>query len=166
MILCLGSTFLGYLDYWSGLLSTNVTQYNVDDVLNSTAAEILSQLNGHRVTSDLMISLRNNLTVKCNFEKNIKPCLPFKKPCLFHITKDPCEQVNLNYNPSKNMRKFVQQKIDYFEISLNKFTKSASKPRNVRGTKDANPYLYNNTWTNWEDSNHISVNTWPWSVNG
>lgn len=148
MILCLGSTYLGYLDYWSGILTINGTRYNVNDVFNSTAAQVLFYLNGHRVTSNLMISLLNESTVKCNFERNIKPCLPFQKPCLFHITKDPCEPVNLNYNPSKTMRKFVQDKIDYFEISLGKFKKSASKPRNVRSTKGANSYFYNKTWTN------------------
>lgn len=144
---------MGYLDYWSGQLSPSTFSYNVDSVLNSTTAEILSQINRNRLTPDLIVSLRNNLTVRCNFENDVKPCKPFKQPCLFNIVKDPCEMVNLNYKPSGKLKKFVQAKIDYFEKTLDKFRKSTLKPGNVRGTKDANPTLYNNTWTNWEDEN-------------
>lgn len=146
---------MGYLDYWSGSLSPNIPKYNVDAVLNSTTAKILSQVNEVRLTSTLITSLRNDSTIRCGFEKDKKPCNPFKKPCLFHIAKDPCELVNLNYNPSSKIKKVVQAKINYFELSLEKFRRSASKPGNVRGTKSANPFLYNNTWTNWEDQNII-----------
>lgn len=147
---------MGYLDYWSGSLSPSVARYNVDAILNSTVAGILSQVNEDRLTSSLIMSLRNDSTVKCNFEKDTIPCKPFKKPCLFHIVKDPCEQVNLNYKPNSKMIQFVQAKIDYFETLLNKFRESATKPLNVRGTKDSNPSLFNNTWTNWEDQNSSS----------
>lgn len=142
---------MGYLDYWSGLLSSVPSEFDVDAVLNSTTARILSRVNGDQLTSTSIMSLRNESTVKCNFDKEVRPCKPFKKPCLFHIVNDPCEQVNLNYQPSDKMSKMVQAKIDYFEDSLKKFRESALKPLNVRSTKDANPSLYNNTWTNWED---------------
>jgi len=158
MFIISGSTFLGYLDYWSGSLSSSESHYDVDAVLNSTTARVLSQVNDDKLTSTSILSLRNNVTVKCDFEKNSRPCKPFKKPCLFHIIKDPCEQFNLNYEPSNKMKTFVQAKIDYFETSLNKFRESASKPGNVRGTKNANPNLYNNTWANWDDQETILVN--------
>lgn len=148
---------MGYLDYWSGSLSSSGLQYNADAVLNSTVASILSQINGDSLTSTLITSLRNSSTVRCDFEKDMRPCKPFSKPCLFHIVKDPCEHVNLNYKPNSEMRKFVQAKIDYFETSLDKFRESASKPMNTRGTKDANPALYNNTWINWDDH---EASTW------
>lgn len=155
----LGSTFLGYLDYWSGILSPSVRDYNVDAVLNSTTANILSQINGgDRLSLSSIRLLRNDSMVKCDFKNDERPCKPLKKPCLFHIRKDPCEQVNLNYQPSKKMNKFVQAKIDYFETLLNEFRKSTSTPGNVRGTKDANPVYYNNTWTNWGDINQSFVN--------
>lgn len=150
-LLHVGSTFLGYLDYWSGSLSPSALRYDVDAVLNSTTAGILSQTNGDHLTPSLIESLRNSSTVRCDFEKDIRPCKPFIKPCLFHIVKDPCELVNLNYRPNSKMRKFVEAKIDYFETSLRKFRESASKPMNVRGTRDANPALYNNTWISWDD---------------
>lgn len=148
-----GSTFLGYLDYWSGLLFPDGSRYDVDVVLNSTTADILSKINGYRMTLSSIVSLRNNSTIKCNFEKEMRPCMPFKKPCLFHIVKDPCERINLNYRPSGEMRKIVQAKIDSFESMLDQFRKSASKPENVRSTKDANPIFFNNTWTNWGNQN-------------
>lgn len=144
---------MGYLDYWSGLLPPSTSAYDFDSVLHSTTANVLSQVNENRLTPTLIASLRNESTVKCDFEKDTRPCKPFKKPCLFHIVKDPCEQVNLNYKPSRKMKKFVQAKIEHFEMLLNDFRKSASKPGNVRGTKDANPYFHNNTWANWEDKN-------------
>lgn len=146
---------MGYLDYWSGLLPSSPSEYDVDAVLNSTTASILSQVDKDQLTFTSVMSLRNNSTVKCNFNKEVRPCKPFKKPCLFHIVKDPCEQVNLNYEPSSKMSKMVQAKIDYFEALLKKFKESALKPLNVRSTKDANPVLYNNTWTNWEDQKSI-----------
>jgi len=146
---------MGYLDYWSGSLSTNGLHYDINSVLNSKTANILFNINGEHLTPKLIMSHRNNSTVRCNFENNIKPCRPFKKPCLFHIVKDPCEQVNLNYKPSKEMNTFVQAKIDYFEKLLETFRQSSSKPLNVRSTKYANPILFNNTWSNWEDQNII-----------
>lgn len=142
---------MGYLDYWSGSLTPGESHYDVDAVLNSSVSSILSQMNEDQLTPSLIMSLRNDSTVRCDFEKESRPCRPFKKPCLFHIIKDPCEQVNLNYKPTIKMRKFIQAKVDYFEASLEEFRKSASKPGNVRGTKNSNPSLYNNTWTNWED---------------
>jgi len=102
------------------------------------------------------MSHRNYSTVRCNFENNIRPCNPIKKPCLFHIIKDPCEQVNLNYKPNRKMKIFVQRKIDYFEKLLNTFRKSSSKPLNIKSTKYANPNLFNNTWSNWEDQDYLS----------
>lgn len=144
---------MGYLDYWSGLLTLGESYYDVNAVVNSSVSNILSQINEDKLTSMLIMSLRNNATVKCDFEKDSRPCKPFKQPCLFHIVKDPCEQVNLNYKPSSKMKKFVQAKIDFFERSLESFRKSASQPRNVRSTKNANPSLYNNTWVSWEDQN-------------
>lgn len=151
MFIITGSTFLGYLDYWSGSLSQSETHYDVNAVLNSITARVLSRVNNDTLTLTSIMSLRSNYTVKCDLEKISRPCKPFKNPCLFHIVKDPCELVNLNYEPNAKMKKFVQAKIDYFESSLNKFRKSTSKPGNVRGTKNANPSLYNNTWTNWDD---------------
>lgn len=142
---------MGYLDYWSGSLSPEGSHYDVEFVLNSTTADILSQINGQRMTLSSIVSLRNNSTVRCNFEKEMRPCKPLKKPCLFHIVKDPCERVNLNYRPSDEMRKIVQAKIDSFEMVLEQFRNSALKPGNVRSTKDANPVFFNNTWTNWQD---------------
>lgn len=146
---------MGYLDYWSGLLSSGPSEYNVDAVLNSTTASILSRVNRDQLTSTDVMSLRNDSTVKCDFNKEARPCKPFKKPCLFHIVKDPCEQVNLNFEPSIKMSKMVQAKIDYFEDLLKKFRESALKPLNMRSTKDANPSLHNNTWTNWDDRKTI-----------
>jgi len=151
LFIILGSTFLGYLDYWSGSLSPSELHYDVDVVLNSTTAGILSQINRDHLTPSLIESLRNSSTVRCDFEKDMRPCKPLIKPCLFHIVKDPCELVNLNYKPNSKMSKFVEAKIDYFETTLEKFKKSASKPLNVRGTKNANPALYNNTWISWDD---------------
>lgn len=144
---------MGYLDYWSGSLSPEGSHYDAEFVLNSTTADILSQINGHRMTLSSIVSLRHNSTVKCDFEKEMRPCKPFKKPCLFHIVKDPCERVNLNYRPSDEMRKIVQAKIDSFEMVLEQFRKYALKPGNVRSTKDANPFFFNNTWTHWQDQN-------------
>lgn len=146
---------MGYLDYWSGLLSKDGSRYDVDGVLNSTTADILSRINGHRMTLTSIVSLRNDSTVRCDFNDDTRPCKPFKKPCLFHIIKDPCERVNLNYRPSGEMEKVVQAKIDAFEKALVQFRKSASKPGNVRSTKDANPFLFNNTWTNWQDNQNV-----------
>lgn len=151
----LGSSFLGYLDYWSGVLAPSVTSYNIDAILNSTTANILSQVNYDRLTPNFITSLRNNLTVRCNFKKDTNPCNPFKKPCLFNIAKDPCEQINLNYKPNSKLKKFVEAKIEYFELLLNNFRKSASKPGNVRGSSAANPFYHNNTWVSWEDESII-----------
>lgn len=146
---------MGYLDYWSGSLTPDESRrYDVDAVLNSTVAGVLSRVydDGRLLTSKSIASLRNESTVRCDFVNNTTPCKPFRRPCLFNIVRDPCERVNLNYAPGDKMKKFVQAKIDDFERSLRKFGESARRPGNVRGTKSADPALHNKTWTNWEDA--------------
>lgn len=63
--------------------------------------------------------------------------------CLFNLEKDPCERINL--------AKLLPDVVEILEIRLKELKKTVAKPLNTPGDPFANPYLYNNTWTNWRD---------------
>lgn len=135
----------------------------MDAVLNSTVAGVLSRANGGGggggtpLTSETVASLRNESTVRCGFFGNgTAPCEPFKRPCLFNVARDPCERVNLNHAPGRDVERLVRAKIDGFERSLRRFAESARPPGNVRATKDADPARHDGTWTNWEDRDVVA----------
>ncbi|XP_050425419.1 arylsulfatase B-like isoform X2 [Adelges cooleyi] len=159
-----GSTFLGFLDYWSGEPDeSNGDNYRYEDaVLNSTVGRILlsSDVGNDRVAHGRLLSpatirnLREESRVKCgHFRKEARPCLPLKKPCLFNVEKDPCELVNLNFGPDDKTGKLVRAKIQHFERLLQEYRRTALVPPGNRRAagKAADPRLHNGTWSSWED---------------
>lgn len=70
-------------------------------------------------------------------------CDPLKMICLFNLEKDPCERINL--------AKLLPDVVEILEIRLKELKKTVAKPLNTPGDPFSNPYLYNNTWTNWRD---------------
>ncbi|XP_050521979.1 arylsulfatase B-like isoform X2 [Daktulosphaira vitifoliae] len=154
-----GTTFLGFLDYWSErpcqIMGNNSFNYS-DMVLSSIVGQIMSKTNLDRksLSDDEILRLRQQSKVNCaRYNKNSKPCQPRRRPCLFNVVKDPCEQVNLNYNPNSRMQALVKSKVEYFERLLDNYRGVLLvQPVNQRTSgRVADPKLYNNTWSSWED---------------
>nr|ATE50179.1 arylsulfatase 4 [Psylliodes chrysocephala] len=97
-------------------------------------------------------TLRTQATVSCgsfNFEDQLEEnkCNLHQSPCLFNIREDPCERVNLASTRPNIVRNLEQLLLDYRK----NIVPALNKPRDPR----ANPMDWNNTWTNWQDCDHV-----------
>lgn len=72
-----------------------------------------------------------------------------KAPCLFNIEKDPCEMVNL-----ADRRPVI---LAILERILMKYRLTVIPPSNVDGDPRADPSLWNNTWTSWDEPNPLAL---------
>ncbi len=136
---------LGYLDDWYGTPQTeDIPPYNIKAVRQSATYKLLStsqEKNTERITR-----LRQGTIINCTANKNTgNPCLPFERPCLFNIEKDPCENNNLYGKRSVlKIQRELEAKLHAFRISQVKVPKTFPN-------KYSNPARYNNTWVNWGD---------------
>lgn len=157
-----GSTSNGRFDEWYGS-DFNEYNYNVDDVLKSETASALAGLITYQqiqdkhdkqnnstkiLDEDKLLEIRKNALVACakidDNEMNIKAkCNPLESPCLFNIKDDPCERVNL-----AETRPLI---VINLEQTLLKIRQNIVPPRNVPRDPNADPAIWNNTWTNWQD---------------
>lgn len=106
-----------------------------------------SQIN--MLTAQELIDLRRKAVVKCNVdEEDMVKCDPFKAPCLFDISNDPCEMVNIAESRP--------QTLALLERMLLKHRFNTVPPANAELDEMANPALYNGTWTNWRDIQNLN----------
>ncbi|KAK9300129.1 hypothetical protein QLX08_007059 [Tetragonisca angustula] len=94
--------------------------------------------------------IRKEAQIKCNIKEKSKiSCEPIIAPCLFNIKNDPCEMVNL-----AKKRPVI---LAVFKKILMKHRLSVIPPSNLDGDPKANPLLWNNTWTNWDEPNPLAL---------
>lgn len=136
--------------------------YNVDEILHSETATALAGLLTYKqieeknssenkgtdfklLTSEDILRTRRNATIRCpqiNVTESNK-CKPSEAPCIFNLKEDPCERINLAQdNPAI---------LTALQAMVERYRKTALKPRNVPRDPNADPALHNNTWTNWKD---------------
>lgn len=72
-----------------------------------------------------------------------------KAPCLFNIEKDPCEMVNL-----ADKRPVI---LAILERTLMKYRVTVIPPSNLDGDPRADPSLWNNTWTSWDEPDPLAL---------
>lgn len=139
---------------------SNSYKYDINDVLKSETAITLAGLltykqiaekntdsdnTTHLLEPEIVLKLRKLAEIKCppmDVTEQQK-CKPLESPCVFNIKDDPCERINLAQTYPEilnNLQKLVE-----------KYRKSAVKPRNIPRDPNADPAFYNNTWTNWRD---------------
>ncbi|XP_073999826.1 arylsulfatase B-like isoform X2 [Rhodnius prolixus] len=95
---------------------------------------------------DIMFNLRHEAEVECssfNSSKQSMECNPLKSPCLFNIRFDPCEKINL-----AEENQIILQSLEQL---LQGYRQSMVKARNVPSEAMADPSLWNNTWSCWQD---------------
>ncbi|PSN50827.1 Arylsulfatase B [Blattella germanica] len=130
-------------DYYgdSGKTSNN-PPYNVSAVLNSDAGIALSQISRHKVQSQEILQIREEVTVTCPEQENATPCIPKTDTvCLFNLTADPCETNNLA-NAYPEQVQHMLQLLDGFWTTL---VKQINQPTDL----NADPKQFNNVWTPW-----------------
>ncbi|XP_003705279.3 arylsulfatase B isoform X1 [Megachile rotundata] len=102
------------------------------------------------LSAEKIFQLRSDARVQCNVkEENRIPCDPTAAPCLFNIEKDPCEMVNL-----ADKRPLI---LAIMERVLMNYRLTTVPPSNVNGDPRANPALWNNTWTTWDDPHPLAL---------
>ncbi|XP_078052451.1 arylsulfatase I isoform X2 [Augochlora pura] len=117
---------------------------------NASEATLKANFREKILTGDKILELRRKAQIKCttrNEEKIV--CDPLKAPCLFNIAKDPCEMVNLAEKRPLIMA--ILEKV----IIKHRFT--VVPPMNLDGDPKANPALWNNTWTSWDEPNPLAL---------
>ncbi|CAD1476220.1 unnamed protein product, partial [Heterotrigona itama] len=119
-----------------------------------TIYDIISKTNSPIQEKTLTIKdiseMRKEAQIKCNIkEKDKTSCEPVIAPCLFDIRNDPCEMVNLA--EKRPVILAVLKKI------LMKHRLSVIPPSNLDGDPRANPLLWNNTWTSWDEPNPLAL---------
>lgn len=169
-----GSTNKGLQDNWFGDNGKNAGyHYDKHLILNSPVNNALSGIITYQQISEknenikhhvsenfsinlidenLIENLRNQATVKCkalNPEDQLEQnkCNLLESPCLFNIKEDPCERINrASQRPNivLNMEQLIM-----------KYRKTAVPPRNVPRDPNADPALWNGTWTNWQDCENV-----------
>ncbi|XP_053973145.1 arylsulfatase B-like [Hylaeus volcanicus] len=102
------------------------------------------------LTAEEITKLRRSAQIKCNVhQKDEVACNPMRAPCLFNINKDPCEMVNL-----AEKRPVI---LAILERILLKYRVTTIPPSNLDGDPRANPALWNNTWTSWDEPNPLAL---------
>ncbi|XP_043492499.1 arylsulfatase J [Polistes fuscatus] len=137
-----GSTYNGAWDGWYGP-SGREWVYNVGAVIGSMSGRALTS-SGFSLTPEQIHEIREISLIKCPPKNDSLPlCQPLKAPCLFNIQQDPCEDNNLA-NELPTILKKLQEEIK-------KFNATAISPGNAQWDHNANPELWDHTWTNFGD---------------
>ncbi|KAG5680269.1 hypothetical protein PVAND_009788 [Polypedilum vanderplanki] len=136
-----GSSSNGRADGWIG--SNNNSDVNKDDyitgVLNSDVAQILKNYENPLIPEEIL-EIRENATVKCS--GIISDCDLLRGPCLFDISRDPCEEKNLE--PTNPL--LFDAMLKLYHSSLKKLVPSHKKPLDPQ----CDPANFNFTWKWWE----------------
>jgi arylsulfatase B len=131
---------LGFLDDWVGEEGNNMKKYDLISMMDSDVNKAIGEIK----SAELVIKLRDQAQISCPQSKvKYEKCAPFRKPCLFDISKDPCEKFNI-YELHK-------EKVAHMEKILSDYREGMIPHGNVRVDSTANPIYHNNTWTNWKD---------------
>ncbi|XP_029838419.4 arylsulfatase B-like [Ixodes scapularis] len=81
--------------------------------------------------------------IKCGKRDPSKPCAPTVAPCLFDLSKDPCEYNNIAEQHNEVLQRLLRKLDGYRETSV--------PPGNLPSDPQADPALHNNAWSTWGD---------------
>lgn len=102
------------------------------------------------LSTDEVLELRKNAQINCKVKHSDRiPCDPLRAACLFDLENDPCEMVNL-----ADKRPVI---LAILEKILWKRRLTMIPPNNRNGDPRANPALWNNTWTSWDELNPLML---------
>lgn len=134
--------------------------YNMSDVVESSAGSFLSKINclvseedcmDTSTVSDLFYSVRSKAKIDRQCVERISDPRPnanyecFDGHCLFDIQNDPCEY--------RNVRKGNQEILDEMINILERFKKNMTKQNRHDCDPDADPVRFDGYWDNWMEFN-------------
>ncbi|KAH8421017.1 hypothetical protein KR222_003996, partial [Zaprionus bogoriensis] len=138
-----GTNYNGSWDGWYGTADLrNPRDYSWDQVAKSVTGLAMQRLKLLPSRAD-QIRLRKAATVVCPITVGKITCNPLKAPCLFDISRDPCEQNNL----AKQFPKVLETLLLELQLINATAVPPSNKPDDPRG----DPRLWNYTWTNFGD---------------
>ncbi|CAL1279746.1 unnamed protein product [Larinioides sclopetarius] len=113
----------------------------------STTREILYQIKSY--LPKVPDSWREQTEVRCKRSRSTSiKCSPAEKPCLFHITEDPCE-IN-------NIADSFPEKVQLMLEALKDYEKKAVKPQSKDPDPHGDPMCHGFAYVPWMDPEHIS----------
>lgn len=135
-------------DTWLGDVPVTVNpkldQYT-NEVVSTDAWKALSKYGTNNINQNQISILRKQSEIKCDvfLLNTTSTCKPKEAPCLFHITTDPCERINLA-NELPNVVSIVEK---YLNEAKKLVVPINNKPLDPR----ADPALNYYQWTYWLD---------------
>jgi arylsulfatase B len=140
-----GTVNNGIYDGWLG--DTNNTNYGIsnyfDLLTSSDTYKAIERIEGKPFKLYDVAIKRKLLSIQCRpkWKKN-NVCNPLKKPCLFNIKADPCEQNNL---ADVEFEKFREM-----QFELEKKVAESIPPRFMAPDPKCDPVNFNFTWNWWQ----------------
>ncbi|KAF4517306.1 hypothetical protein B566_EDAN008641 [Ephemera danica] len=86
----------GAYDDWFGDYRNVNYEYQTTRVSQSPVSIALSSLPFSRLLDENMLNIRSQVQVSCDYTTTEVTCNPVEAACLFDLSTDPCERVNLN----------------------------------------------------------------------
>ncbi|XP_064458128.1 arylsulfatase B-like isoform X2 [Ornithodoros turicata] len=108
---------------------------------SSTVTEVLSMMGRHPVCgqTDCLYAMQ----VQCGVKNPERICDAAKSPCLFDLSKDPCEYVDVA-DEHPEVVKTMLERLAHYELE-------ARPPGNLPLDPLSNPDLHDGVWTSWND---------------
>lgn len=140
-----GTTLDGQYDSWLG----NVSQESIPEhlnypelVMNSDVWQVLNPYAAKVLKAKDIEAIRSKTEIKCGRRIPFsRTCEPLKAPCLFYLTKDPCEISNLAHFRPVRMQ-VMKERLQHYE-------KSSIPPSNLPPDPSSDPALNDYLWTWW-----------------
>jgi arylsulfatase B len=118
-------------------LNVSMRTYS-QNVMRSEAAKSLPPM-----SSEVILRMRIESTVKCSENTKALKCDPMKAPCLFNIVDDPCEQNNLA-DSHQGRVEFLRWRIGIHAATIVPSRRRPTDP-------NCDPANFNYTWSWWQE---------------
>lgn len=146
-----GTTYNGSYDRWMDYIDKSeihpMFQSYGASIMNSSVGQALAPYSLSNLTALAIERRRQTSIITCNNvpmpTDKLFQCFPLERPCLFNITEDPCERINI-----ATLRPVT---LDMMASEVNKLRLKSQPIRNEPFDERGNPGSFNNTWTWWFD---------------
>ncbi|XP_043244060.1 arylsulfatase B-like isoform X2 [Amphibalanus amphitrite] len=130
---------------WFGPSGRNVSRYDLYNLMKRSHAGRVVRLNKMQISEDKWKQLRAQQDIQCQQSPSPRRTCS-KAPCLFDLSVDPCEYLDLSQTmPAATER--LKKAVDDYQSGM-------VPPRNKPVDPRANPKNWDYAWVNWGDMVH------------
>uniref|UniRef100_A0A1B0CXZ0 Sulfatase N-terminal domain-containing protein n=1 Tax=Lutzomyia longipalpis TaxID=7200 RepID=A0A1B0CXZ0_LUTLO len=137
-----GTTAVGKYDYWLGEIhyenDPKSSQY-AEIVMRTDVWKALDPFAKRKLRARDVEALRKKTAVNCGNQSSRTRCNPLEAPCLYHLTRDPCEINNLAEKQPKRLQEMARR--------VEEFRDNMMPPKNLPADPKSNPDLHDGVWT-------------------